>query len=253
MRGLPSHVGASRPPMHWPMRHESGFIHGRLTPSKIIIDNTGKLWISGFGEVGTESVDGDVTETRRREPNAAGDVYALGTILHEMANSTAVLTHLGMSSTVIPEDLEIIIRRSLNDNPGQRYSAKALAADLQRFLHHEPLTLGNETLVHGFSRWYRRNTVAARVVLTTVGVLLAGLSVVSWRWNLAEQEKLILLRSRNEAIALRESAMLAKEGKEEALQAALAQIAVSTSNAVTPAKQSISVQPASDQRTASRE
>jgi hypothetical protein len=90
------------------------------------------------------------------------------------------------------------------------------------------------------------------MVLTTMGLLLVALSIVTWRWNLAEQEKLTLLRSRNEAIALRESAMLAKEAKDEALQAALAQIALSTSDETLPTKQPITVQPTADQRTASR-
>ncbi len=82
--------------------HRTGIIHGRLTPSNIIIDDTGKLWISGFAGADTESLDGDAEDARRHEPNAAGDVYALGAIFHEMVNSAAVHARLGITSPTIP-------------------------------------------------------------------------------------------------------------------------------------------------------
>src|SRR4030095_13722455 len=86
----------------------------------------------------------------------AADIYALGAILYAMLsgrppfaaeNPVEVLlqvlerepSRLRQLVSAVPVELEAICLKCLEKNPADRYvSAAALAADLDRFLRHEP-------------------------------------------------------------------------------------------------------------------
>src|SRR5262249_52771633 len=62
----------------------------------------------------------------------------------------------------IPRDLETIVLKAIDKDPGRRYqSANDLAEDLRRFLADEPIKARRSSLRERAWRWCRRNPVIA--------------------------------------------------------------------------------------------
>jgi serine/threonine-protein kinase len=110
----------------------------------------------------------------------------------------------------VPRDLETIILKCLEKEPKRRYgSAAALAEDLERFLHGEPIVARPVTAFERALKWARRRpAIAALLALVGVGWLLpsplaregpalvallglvtlvmaVGLAGVLWQWRQA--------------------------------------------------------------------
>ncbi|MCP3903598.1 MAG: serine/threonine protein kinase [Planctomycetes bacterium] len=117
------------------------------------------------------------------DPEAVGpraDVYALGVVLFEMLADRLPLEVAGLSlhqavdvirnkmpgrlARVVPgcdPDLDAITARALEKEPGRRYSsASALAADLRRFLDHQPVVARPPSIVYQTRLFARRHRVA---------------------------------------------------------------------------------------------
>lgn len=130
------------------------------------------------------------------------DVYALGVILFEMLADRLPLEFPGVSiaeaarivrdveppslGTLRPEyrgDLSTIVAKALQKSPEDRYqSAGELAADLARFLSHEPISARPVTRMYVLRKFARRNpalvmlgSIAAFALLVGTGVATAGL------------------------------------------------------------------------------
>src|SRR6185437_3110364 len=68
-------------------------------------------------------------------------------------------------------DLDTIVAKALKKQPEERYaSVTALADDLRRFLHHEPISARPDTLQYRAARFVRRH---AGGVATTAAVVVA--------------------------------------------------------------------------------
>jgi lipopolysaccharide biosynthesis regulator YciM len=123
------------------------------------------------------------------------DVYALGAILYELltgrppfraATSLDTLLQVVADEPVppsrlqsqTPRDLETICLKCLAKEPPRRYaSALDLAADLRRFLNHEPIRARPAGTVERLRKWARRRpSVAALVVVSVLAMasLLGG-------------------------------------------------------------------------------
>ena len=73
-------------------------------------------------------------------------------------------------------DLDTIVAKTLKKNAPERYaSVTALADDLRRFLHHEPISARPDTLRYRATRFVRRH-VRAVAAATAAGLMLGGLT-----------------------------------------------------------------------------
>jgi WD40 repeat protein/predicted Ser/Thr protein kinase len=126
------------------------------------------------------------------------DVYALGVILFELAAhrlpyrledrplaeaARLILEQdpprLGSINPELRGDVETIVAKALEKEPARRYpSAAELAADLRRWLSHEPILARRVSAAERFGRWCQRNPVVAGL-LAAVFLLLAAVAGVA--------------------------------------------------------------------------
>jgi eukaryotic-like serine/threonine-protein kinase len=200
--------------------HRAGIVHRDLKPANVLRTADGVLKVGDFGlarrldretgltrtgaAVGTPSYM--APEQARGRADAVGpaaDVYALGAILYELltgrppfrgetpADTVDQVIHRepappGRWNPRVPRDLATVCLKCLGKDPGKRYgSAADLAADLGRFLNHEPIRARPVGRVGRGVRWARRRPaaaglLAALVLLVLVGAVGAGLQYRQW-------------------------------------------------------------------------
>lgn len=202
--------------------HRKGVIHRDLKPANILVetrdDGTLEPWVVDFGlarevhaqgqtksgvVLGTieymppEQAYGDIRALDRR-----ADVYALGATLYDLvAGRTPFVDEqpwklllmvgdddapkLSTWCKEVPRDLETIVMKCLEREPGRRYdSARALAEDLQRFLDGEPIHAERAGLAYIVLKRARKHRGV--VALTSTTLLLLILLVGVWRKGKAE-------------------------------------------------------------------
>jgi eukaryotic-like serine/threonine-protein kinase len=183
--------------------HELGIVHRDIKPSNLLLESSGKLWVTDFGLArfrhdGTLTRSGDIVGTMRymSPEQAAGhtalvdhrsDIYSLAATLYELLTlrpaidgSTAAqllraIDHqepprLTRVRPDIPRDLETIVRKSMAKSREDRYAtAQELADDLRRFQAGEPIRARPPSLADRLGKW----TVAhARLVFTSAALCL---------------------------------------------------------------------------------
>jgi tetratricopeptide (TPR) repeat protein len=122
------------------------------------------------------------------------DVYALGVVLYELMagklpydlKDTAPLEaarrirderppNLSTTSRLLAGDLATITHKALQKDRELRYqSAGELAADLRRFLNHEPITARPPTVMYQIKTFARRNKILVGSTAAVLVVLIAG-------------------------------------------------------------------------------
>jgi hypothetical protein len=186
--------------------HVAGVLHRDLKPSNILLDSTGKAWLTDFGMA--RFTDGEPTHTvtatgmqigtphymspeqaagMPREVGPWSDVWALGVMLYQMLTGKvpyAAETNIAIMHQVVSAppprlepanrrelDLAVLIERCLQKDRARRLAdAGFLAAELERWLAGEPIrsrTLGPLEKV-----WHRMRCrpAAAALVLVLIGV-----------------------------------------------------------------------------------
>ena len=127
--------------------------------------------------------------------DARCDVYALGVIGYELLSGrlpyggdrssfSEVMRAieqdepppLGKCDPALRGDVELIVAKALEKDPGRRYqSAAELAADLRRFLNDEPVLARPATAIYQLRKFARRNRALVGGVVTTILALAVGM------------------------------------------------------------------------------
>src|SRR5438132_2527368 len=194
--------------------HGKGVLHRDLQPGNILLDEVGEPMVSDFGLAKWLNQNSDLTRTLETlgtpgyiapeqtecpaaELTSAADIYSLGAILfylltgrppfvgpnvlsviHQAAATPA--PRLRSLAPSLDRDLETIVGRSLESDPRARYqSAKALAEDLEHWLHHEPIRARRTGVFTRGRKWVRRNPTTTMLVASLIA-LGAAVSVMFW-------------------------------------------------------------------------
>jgi predicted Ser/Thr protein kinase len=209
--------------------HRVGFIHRDLKPTNVMVERTPEggfhPYVMDFGlareaaapgltatgmVMGTpwymspEQARGDSRTLDRRS-----DVYSLGATLYELLSgrppfdsdsSIDVLVRLlnedpvpvGSRHPHLPADVQTIVMKCLEKEPGNRYdSARALADDLGRYLEGEPIRARASGLLARLMRKARKNkALVATGAVATLAVLAAGAYALRTRATAREQSAL---------------------------------------------------------------
>ena len=199
--------------------HERGIIHRDIKPGNILVDRLGQPKVLDFGVARLlESAPSETLQTSEGQligtlaymspEQVAGDpslidgrsdVYAIGIVLYELLTGRmpyevsgrqhdairAILEEdprpLSTVSRRLKGDVETIVAKALDKDPRRRYgSAAALAADLRRYLAHEPITARPASAVYQLQKFARRHTSLVAALAAVFVTLTAG-TVVSTR------------------------------------------------------------------------
>src|SRR5947207_11418378 len=191
--------------------HDRGILHRDIKPGNILLDRNGEPHLTDFGLARLIEQESTITNSFEvlgtpsymspeqaaghvRELTAAADVYSLGAVFYQMltgeppfAGGTTYETIRMVLETEprnprtrnakVDVDLATICLKCLEKDPAKRYAtAKALADDLERWLHHEPIAARRIGVVTRARKWVRRNpTVTTLAAVITVLAVAAGI------------------------------------------------------------------------------
>lgn len=239
--------------------HEQGVVHRDIKPSNLMIDPSGRLWVTDFGLAqleteGSLTMSGDLIGTLRyMSPEQSSgkpsrvdfrtDVYSLGATLYEMlalqplfpdADRQAILVCIANSEPralrsvdpEIPTDLETIVSKALAKEPLDRYSsAGELAEDLRRFLDDIPIRAKRPTPLERGIKWVRRHnrlvTVAATLIAIMLCLVVAGTVLLAAAWQRESQQRQFAEEAAREATAKSDEAQTQRQRAEKNFRSAL--------------------------------
>ncbi len=201
--------------------HEQGVLHRDIKPSNLLIDGSGKIWVTDFGlarcrGIGNLTAEGSVLGTARymSPEQIAGrsqavdhrtDIYSLGITLYEMltlrpAFSAPTREHLLRSvetqqpvsprriNPKIATDLETILLKAIAKSKDERYAtAGDMADDLRRYLSGVPALARRPGKIDLAFRWAVRHRQA--VTLTLFLFLLTFVSLAGATMLIDEQRR----------------------------------------------------------------
>ena len=201
--------------------HRRGILHRDLKPGNIVIDTKGEPRVTDFGLAKFIDDEQGMTMTSEvmgtphymspeqceglKGVTTATDIFALGVILHELltgeipyTGGTSLQVMRKISEAHPPElpgvnpNLRAICRKCLARLPEERYgTGDELAAELEAWLHGEPIAARDPGFIESVWRFARKNRVAVSTAAIVVIFLVAAtvISTVSYfRTRTAEEE-----------------------------------------------------------------
>jgi serine/threonine protein kinase/tetratricopeptide (TPR) repeat protein len=224
--------------------HGEGVLHRDIKPSNLLLDTTGRVWITDFGLAKTEEskdltspgdVVGTVTymapERFQAVADSRSDVYGIGITLYEMLTLRPAFEDRNRARLIervsheepqrpakidarIPRDLETIVLKAIAKEPANRYATACdMGEDLSRFLADRPIRSRRTPVAERAWRWCRRNPAVAGLVALLILALVAGVAGVTWQWRRAEGNLQAALRQQARADS---NARKARQAFEEA-------------------------------------
>ena len=229
--------------------HDMGVVHRDIKPSNLLLDMSGKVWITDFGlaqvQDATEvTITGDFVGTLRyMSPEQAlarrvvvdhrTDIYSLGVTLYELVTTerafdgdtrAEVLRKISFGAPTpprktnrrIPVELETIILKALSKNPDERYqTARELAEDLDLFRSNRPIRARPPTMPQRVEKWMRRNPAYVQMMaVTTLLVLVISMMAAATNWEQLVNER-NLRKSIQEALTRSEGSRLTAHSRLE--------------------------------------
>lgn len=201
--------------------HEIGIVHRDIKPSNLLLDASGKLWVTDFGLARCRhdaalTRSGDLVGTLRymSPEQAAGksalvdhrtDIYSLGVTLYELLGGQPAIrgedgpgllrgieqqtpTRLRALRREIPADLETVIAKAMSKQRDHRYeSAMDFAADLCCVVEGRPTKARPICLAMRMARWTARHRALA--MAAALAVLLTALGFATSTVMIARQKQ----------------------------------------------------------------
>jgi serine/threonine protein kinase/tetratricopeptide (TPR) repeat protein len=192
--------------------HSQGILHRDIKPSNLLMDVEGNVWVTDFGlaksdDAGALTEAGDIVgtvrymapERFRGDSGVESDIYGLGVTLYELLtlrpafdepDRARLIEHILHADPPqprevdpkIPHDLETIVLKAMAKHPGERYvSARALAEDLDRFLHDRTILARRSSVSERLGRWCKRNPQVAGLTAAVFVVMAIGTAVSTWQ------------------------------------------------------------------------
>jgi serine/threonine-protein kinase len=162
--------------------HSQGIIHRDLKPDNIMVGRFGEVLVLDWGvaKIVGQARPSTNSQTGERRQTASGTV--IGTQAYMAPEQAAGANHqvdarsdvyaLGMTlrallaNQAVPRRLDAICRKAAATEPAGRYATVLeLAADLERYLNHEPVAAHRETIPERVSRLVSRNKALVVLVL----------------------------------------------------------------------------------------
>jgi hypothetical protein len=200
--------------------HAQGLLHRDLKPANILLRDETTPLVSDFGLAKAVGVDADLTRTGAavgtpaymapeqasgvpERVSSATDIWSLGVIAYELICGIRPFANTDERRLIdaivhdpphaprkvrcdVDRDLETIVLKCLEKEPGQRYaSAAALADDLEAWLAGEPIRARPVGRLRHTLRWSRRHWRA--VTLTTIASALLVAAMIVRPWEDPEQ------------------------------------------------------------------
>ena len=199
--------------------HEAGIVHRDLKPHNLLLEGE-RIFVTDFGLAKELAVDSSLSlsghvlgtpsymapeqaQGRVHAVDARSDVFGLGaTLFHLLAGRPPFVEEdvvlllrrivedeppsLVALAADVPRDLETIVLKCLEKDPGRRYAtALALAEDLERWLRGEPVRARRPSLAYRAGKFARRHREL--VLLSTASALaLAVLGAAAWKERAAK-------------------------------------------------------------------
>ncbi len=223
--------------------HQNGVIHRDIKPQNILIGSDGKPRITDFGLAKLSNQDAELTGSgqimgtaaymppeqatgKTSEAGPTADVYALGATLYrcvtgrppfQAASAMEILRQVVDDEPISPrrlnrevdEDIETLCLKCLEKDPARRFTtAGELAAELNRYVNHEPILsrpISNATRV---LRWCRRRPYVAASIGLAVSLVMAiaiGIPYLFWQQSqlIQQQTQLQLAQSEQQIQSLK--------------------------------------------------
>ena len=195
--------------------HEKSILHRDIKPANLVLDKNDTVWLTDFGlakpiggglDQTAMTKTGDILGTPQymAPESFAGkydirsETYCLGLTLYELATLKPAFANASTPEVIravttaappaprkieprIPADLATVIEKAIAKEPDQRYQTAAdFRDDLRAFLEDRPIAAKRLSLIGQFTRFSRRNPLAASLMgmlMLTLGLLAVTAAV----------------------------------------------------------------------------
>jgi eukaryotic-like serine/threonine-protein kinase len=179
--------------------HSANVLHRDIKPGNMILDRSGRVWLTDFGLAKDFSQNSDLTrsgdvigtpqylppESLEHRYDERSEIYGLGLLLYELVSLKPAYTGSSPAELIraialqppspiaklvreIPVDLQTIIEKCLSRDPRHRYqTALELYRDLVAFIEDRPIAARRPSMVESTIRWAKRNPLAAGLSATS--------------------------------------------------------------------------------------